>query len=539
MGGEWEDVTPVKQDSGWEDVAPKRAQGVPVARGARPLPANAGVADLLASMAGLPMDTVQNVANIGIAGYGAAKAALTGQPGPDLMTNIPGGSENIRNMLRSTGAPGLSPDNPTPESKMGTRQYEFVRRGGVIPGGVLAAGGSMIAEKLGGPQWGMVGAMTPAAISAGVREIPRPAMTPEKQLLAKEGVSMTPGQIIGGAARRLEDAATSIPFLGDSIKAAQRRGVESFNSAAINRSLEPIGDVLPKHLKGREALEYARSKLGDAYDSLLPNLKGDLNAGYPGGSTSPVPAGQTPPPASFQAELNNIRQMGQNLPRPQQRQLDRIIANEVENRFTSSGLASGDTLKNIESELGRLSKDFRRSDNYDTRTLGKAVEEVQAAMRRMVENVNPAYQGELAKINEGYANFKKVQSAGADIGALNGVFSPAQLQRAVRRGDTTKDKRAFSEGDALMQDLSEAGKQVLAPTVPDSGTPFRTAMREAISHPLKASVMGAPIAAGAAMYSSPAQAALQSFLTKQQATRQPNLQELIQQAIIANQGTPK
>ena len=42
-----------------------------------------------------------------------------------------------------TGAPGLSPDNPTPDSKMGTAQYDFVSRGGFIPGGALPAAGSM------------------------------------------------------------------------------------------------------------------------------------------------------------------------------------------------------------------------------------------------------------------------------------------------------------------------------------------------------------------------------------------------------------
>lgn len=39
--------------------------------------------------------------------------------------------------------------------------------------------------------------------------------------------------------------------------------------------------------------------------------------------------------------------------------------------------------------------------------------------------------------------------------------------------DRSKDKRAFSEGDALMQDLTAAGKAVLPSKVPDSGTAGR------------------------------------------------------------------
>ena len=512
----------------------------------RPLPLNAGIASLGASVVGLPMDTIQNAANLGIAGFGSLKSLLTGKPGPSLISNIPGGSENIKGMLRATGAAGLNPDNPTPDNKIGTAQYEFVSRGGIIPGGALSAVGSMVAEKVGGPEWAGVGAMTPAALSAGVNAIPRPTLTPQAKLLNDAGVSMTPGQIIGGKAQRMEDAATSIPVLGDSIKAAQRRGIESFDAAAINRALEPIGAKLPNGAKGNMAIEYARTKLGDAYESLLPNMKGDLHgpAAAPGTAVT-VPGGNPNLPAAvnpaarptLKMELDNIRSMGQNLPEPQRGQLGRIIDREVLNRFTPSGLASGQTLKNIESELNRLSTDFRRSDNYDTRTLGKAVEETQAAMRRMIENVNPSYAGDLAKINEGYANFKKVQNAAANIGAKEGVFTPAQLQRSVRAGDTTKDKRAFSEGDALMQDLSSAGKSTLAQTVPDSGTPFRGALMYAMMHPLKAGLATIPIGMAASAYSPAAQGTLQSFLTSGgKPPRAMSLQEIMQQAIIANQG---
>lgn len=537
MADEWEDLPPKTAGGGWEDLGAKPAATKPKAA-SRPMypnlaPTNAGLASLLASVVGLPMDTVQNAGNLATAAYGGAKAFLTGDAGPDLVReNIPGGSENIKAMLRSTGVSGLNPDNPTLGSKMGTAQYDFVSRGGIVPGGALPAAGSMIAEKIGGPQWAPVGAMAPAAVSAA---IPRPTMTPNKQILADEGVSMTPGQLYGGSLRRIEDAATSIPFVGDSIKGAQRRGIESFDAAAINRALGPIGVQLPRGVTGQRAVEFARTRLGDAYENLLPNLRGDLNATPAAPNALPAYAGQ-PAPMSFQQELNGIRAMGQNLPPPQRRQLDRIIANEVETRFTQSGLANGQTLKNIESELGNLTRDFRRSDNYDTRLLGRAVEEVQASMRRMIENVNPAYQGELARINEGYANFKKVQAAAASIGAQEGVFTPAQLQRAVRAGDTTKDKRAFSEGDALLQDLSQAGKGVLSQSVPDSGTPFRTAVRGAMAHPLMATAAGIPIAAGAAAYSSPAQYVIQQMLTR---PRQPQtMQEIIQQAIIANQAAP-
>lgn len=336
-------------------------------------------------------------------------------------------------------------------------------------------------------------------------------LSPQAQLLADENVTLTAGQIKGGALKRAEDSATSLPILGDAIKGAQRRGIESFDAAALNRALKPIGGKLPAHLKGKAAVEYTYGKLGDAYDGLLPNLHGDLNA-VPGAGALPKVAGQAAPP-SFRQELDNIRSMAQNLPEPQRGQVGRIIDREVIDRFTAQGKASGETLKEIESKLGKMSKKFGLSDDYDTQTMGGAVEEVQNAMRRMVENVNPAHKGELQKVNEGYANFKKVQNAAGRVGADEGVFTPAQLHSAVRSQDKSKDHARFAEGNALMQDLSGAGKAVLSPTVPDSGTMSRAAMAYAVSHPLQAAGLGIPLAIGSLPYTRLGQGITQSLMT--------------------------
>ena len=57
-----------------------------------------------------------------------------------------------------------------------------------------------------------------------------------------------------------------------------------------------------------------------------------------------------------------------------------------------------------------------------------------------------------------------------------GVFTPAQYHNAVKAGDQTVGKRAFSEGTALGQDLSDAAKSRLANKYPDSGTWGRAAL---------------------------------------------------------------
>ena len=351
------------------------------------------------------------------------------------------------------------------------------------------------------------------ALTRGAARMANPQTAPEVKKLIDEGVSLTPGQIAGGVAQRVEDGLTSLPVLGDAIKAAQKRGIESFDAAAINRALKPIGKSVPKDLKGQDAVKFAQEALGEAYDSLLPKMIGNLDNAAPANAL-PAAAGQAAKP-TFRQELEVIRKMGEGLPEAQAGQLNRIIDNEVVKRFTEGGRASGETLKNIESKLGDMVKSFGRSDNYDVRTMGDAVKEIRNAMRRMIEDVNPGHGEALSAINSGYANFKRIQKAAGALGAKEGVFTPAQLQNAVKAADISKDKARFAVGEALMQDLAGAGKKVLSQTVPDSGTPFRVANMAmlgggAMVNPLIAA--GALGAAGA--YTKPAQKVIEALLVK-------------------------
>src|SRR6266404_901412 len=348
------------------------------------------------------------------------------------------------------------------------------------------------------------GGLLPALTGAAARII-KPIGNEVVKKLTDAGISLTPGQILGGWWQRAEDAATSLPLVGDAIKGAQRRGIMTFNQSAINDSLKSIGDKLPKGLVGNEALTYARRSLSDAYDSLLPKLKGDLHAGPPANAL-PGPGVSAIPKPTFNDELNTIRQMGANLPSQQRKDLNRIIDKEVIGKFTSAGKALGDTLKQIQETLNKEANNFATGGPYE-RTLSGGIKEVGSALRRMINDVNPNNADELGKINAGYASFKRAQRAGSSVAAQDGVFTPAQYHNAVKALDKTKDKRAFSEGTALGQDLSAAAKSRLSQTVPDSGTPLRQLVTGAGGVATGSALGGIPGVAAAlaapALYSAP------------------------------------
>jgi hypothetical protein len=327
-------------------------------------------------------------------------------------------------------------------------------------------GGNFANEKLKQIGEGVgLGAAAPVVGQAVSRTI-APKIDPAVQYLTSIGVKLTPGQALGGAFKRLEEGATSIPFLGDAIKSAQRRGIESFNTVAINRALSPIGGKLPAGMKsGHEAVEYAADALSGAYDSLLPKMRGTIDP-------------------QFSHELQTVKGMASGLPPAQGEQLNRIIDQDIVGKFTPQGGALGETVKEIEEKLGGMTRDFGRSDNPDVRRLGDATKELQASLRRMLDRSNPQLAPELQKINKGYANLLRVQAAAARTGAKEGTFTPAQLRSASRQLDPSRNKRAFSKGKALMQDLAQKAGDRLSQTVPDSGTAFR----EIVGAPHKAAL---------------------------------------------------
>ena len=242
----------------------------------RPLPANAGVAKLLTSVIGMPVDTVENVLNLGISalGYGSRGDPAKGIPSMaqnDLLKGSVGGSQWLQDRLRSTGIPALSPDNPAPESGMGTAQYDFVSRGGVIPGGAIPAVGSMVAEKIGGPAWAPVGAMLPSAASMAVNEATAAGraqrqagntVRDETLKLAQEaGYKVIPSHVNGGG-----PVLSAAESLGG--KAAIRQQATLDNQAVTDR-LARADIRLPENAPiTMQALEAKRHELSAPYRAL-------------------------------------------------------------------------------------------------------------------------------------------------------------------------------------------------------------------------------------------------------------------------------
>jgi len=324
------------------------------------------------------------------------------------------------------------------QAALGAAQPAFTGQDRALNAGLGAAGGAL-----------------GYAIPAGIGKILNPKTKESVKSLMAEGVTPTPGQILGGGFNRLEEGATSVPFLGDMIKNAKGRAIEDFNVAAYNRALNPIGETFDKQVKpGHEGMVYVYDKLSNAYDDLLPNMRFQRDN-------------------AFDSELQNLRTLADDLPEDRAKQFNKIIDNKVLSKFTSAGLMHPEQMKKIQSELGEKVRLYMGSSDADQRELSTAFQEAQAILRRAVERQNPEYATELKNIDKGYANLVRLERAASTIGSKEGVFSPAQLKNASRALDPSLRKRQSAQGKALLQKFSEEGQDILGQKVPDSGTPFR------------------------------------------------------------------
>jgi hypothetical protein len=292
MSGPWEKYQAPTEPAGpWEKYSPTVA--------GKPTPANAGLANFMASTAGLPVDATENVLNLGIATVGR----LSGRT-PELLKDSVGGSEWIKNKLRQTAEPGLSPDNPS-TSKLGDLAFKMMSRGGFLPGGVVSAASSIGAEEAGGPQWAGVGALAPQAAISAYNAARAPSLARQESENAVRDRTLREGQELGYVVPPSSSGGGFVSRRLESIggKAAVGQEAAVRNQKVTNEIVrEELG--LPKHVAvSEQTLENYRDRMAAPYREVaaidqeaaqalkdLKQARFDANANYKFYNRHPDPA---------------------------------------------------------------------------------------------------------------------------------------------------------------------------------------------------------------------------------------------------------
>lgn len=271
--------------------------------------------------------------------------------------------------------------------------------------------------------------------------------------LLSERVELTPGQALGGWAQTVEDKMMSVPIMGDAIRAARVRGNESLNRAVYNRVLAPIGARTDK--LGRAAVDDAHRLVSKAYDDVLADVK-------------------FRPDNAFAQRVANLRNMARTgLPVKEAQAFERILERDVLRPMRQGQAITGETFKDIESNLGNQALKFHKATDAYQNALGDAVGELQTALRENLQRMNPGHAERLADVNRSFAMLTRLETAASRAGAHDGVFTGPQLASAVRQGDKSARRNAYARGNALLQDLSDAAQERMSAQIPNSGTTDR------------------------------------------------------------------
>lgn len=303
---------------------------------------------------------------------------------------------------------------------------------GAVAGGVLGGGGRAVGDAVGGAARGMMTSPRAQAV----------------RTLRDNGVSLTPGQAIGGLPATVENLAQRAPILGPAIRGARERGVESLNRAVGNRALDHIGEGVPANVAaGGEMVGHVQQQLGAQFDraySLVPQFVPDEALGQ---------------------GLARIGQQKVDLPPAMQQQFDSIIGE----RLSRLGeMPSGQQVGAIRTELNTLAAGYLRAQDPAQQGLGRMLTEVADELDGAVSRASPEAGQILSQAREGYSDYIRLERASTAAGGR--PFSPGQLETAVRSSDGSVRRGAVGRGEARMQDLSSSARMVMPDQFGNPGT---------------------------------------------------------------------
>lgn len=293
---------------------------------------------------------------------------------------------------------------------------------------------------------GAAGAGTGAALHAVLSPL-LGGMTPQKGLedLRAAGVNPTVGQAMGGMLDTLEQKAQSMPIVGDSIRAARQAARDEFNTATINKVLEPIGQRVSG--EGTTAVKAAQNAIDDAYGM----AKGKINSfspDYVGAARSDV--------------LRTMNQAGLN-----------EFAGIVSNLTNGAETLTAQGYKVLDSDLANLIGKYQASSSAQDKLVGDALKNFRINLKDQLIKSSPELGDLMRSADKAHAGMVRVDKAANAAGLQGGVFTPGQLVNSVKSSDRSARKQAFAAGDSMLQDWAVNAQKILGDKYPDSGTPGR------------------------------------------------------------------
>tara|TARA_Y100001973_G_C5194840_1_gene333500 strand:+ start:1178 stop:2806 length:1629 start_codon:yes stop_codon:yes gene_type:complete len=293
----------------------------------------------------------------------------------------------------------------------------------------------------------------------------------EKDIPLTPGQSFRDGPSIGSTLiTALEDLSTSYPGAGAPIQAKRLEGLVIANRKLLEEAIEPLKIKIPSTIKsGQEAFEYVDDIISKKYDEVLSTLKLTNTKNFTDRSLDILENSLLDP-----TEQQRVLKI-----------LDKLVNNKIKD-----GVLDGKSLKNAQTELSRLGSSLSRKGGFEGE-IGEVLKNIRNILDDEIslQNVNSK---DLTILNQVYKNLVPINSAMQSAVIKEGIFTPAQITRAIAKSDRTQRKLKVVTGQAPLQESANLMSQVLGQGYPDSATASRLLVSDILQNPVKAIKLVAP-----------------------------------------------
>jgi hypothetical protein len=253
----------------------------------------------------------------------------------------------------------------------------------------------------------------------------------------------------------MQKIATEFPTLYGMASGWFGKTPEAFQRATADEVLKSIGEKLPSTVKvGPDLVNHVGDKSVDAYDKVLPKVTFKATEPNPDNLDQTFLKTGLPPIADKVPEIHAT-------------DYERLIdgKNGLLKKLDGDGNMNGKDWKEFDSKIGGLAK---RYSSYgatpDNRLYADALRDLQAEMRETLHIHNPIEAPELAKADEAWAKYVRLEEAAGRRVDSNSQFLPNDILMSTRK---QAGNRRFSHGDDVLQKFGVAGNDLL------SGKPTR------------------------------------------------------------------
>lgn len=348
--------------------------------------------------------------------------------------------------------------------------------------------------------------------------------------LYEKGIRPTLAQALGGGWKEAEEKMTSLPFVGSAIQRAQKRSLESFNKASLQGIVDELNTGLMESSEGQglipsganvirqevtklgklepgaKGLEQVYNAVSKVYDDLATNTKGAV----------------TPELAD---SLTVAKDRMHSISEEAGKSFDSLFNQYIGGRLDPNGSISGQTMKEIDSDLTALIADLKRGGSVD-KNMASAFESVQKSFDAMMDQMNPGYEAVKRNADAAYRKLALLGKAStSSVGSE--LATPANLAQQLRAEDTSKWNKNFAMNKSDWADWARQNIELMGNKFPESGTAARSSIADLVTGGIASNFGMLPEAV--ALYGTSRAAwspQVQDFLVRQ-AMRQPGPQRAI------------